>query len=230
MSSAHIPRAHLWIRLGIFLVLAIAFVLSGIQNQISVENLRALGTNPFTALFIVLTMTAAWAFALPGSVFFFVTPFLYSPLASTAILTIGSAMGTTAGYVAARYVGGPWVERYTHARITTFLRRHSSFGMLFAIRMVPGSQHGIINYSGGLLKLPFGRFFSATMLGIAIKAFLYTAALQGSVNALSIRDALTLPTMVALLAFTAVGVGGHLLKRRWENEEAEEESNRGSAA
>ena len=223
-TSGNISRVQLWIRVGVLGLLAAAFLLSGVQNQITVERLRAIGANPLTAALIVVIMTVAWAFALPGSAFFFVTPFLYPPVISAAILTIGSATGTTAGYLAARFVGGPWVEPYRQSRVTKFLHRHSSFGMLFAIRVFPGAQHGIINYSGGILKLPFWKFLSATLLAIAIKAFLYSTALQGSVGALSVRDALTLPTVAALSAFAGIGVGGHLLKRKWEAEDAKRES------
>jgi len=224
VSQRSISKNQLWLRLAILVILGLAFILSGAQNQISIERLRAIGANPVTALVIVVVMTVAWAFALPGSAFFFVTPFLYEPLASTVILTIGCATGTTAGYIAARFVGGPWVEPYRNLRVTTFLHRHSSFAMLFAVRVFPGSQHGIINYSAGILKLPFGRFLSATMVGVAIKAFLYSTALQGSVRALSIRDALSWPTVTALIAFAAIGLGGHIVMRRWEVDETKSDS------
>jgi uncharacterized membrane protein YdjX (TVP38/TMEM64 family) len=224
VSQGSISKNQLWLRLAILVLLGLVFIFSGAQNQISIVRLRAIGANPFTAFLIVLVMTAAWAFALPGSAFFFVTPFLYSPLASTVILTIGCATGTTAGYIAARYVGGPWVEPYKDLRITKFLRRHSSFAMVFAVRVFPGSQHGIINYSAGILKLPFGKFFAATVLGVAIKAFLYSVALQGSVQALSIRDALNLPTALALITFAAIGLGGHIVMRRWERDDAKNEA------
>src|SRR3989304_5533925 len=126
----------------VLVILLILFLMSGIREQATVENLRALGANRWTAFLIIMAMTGAWAFALPASVFFFIPPLLFSPLPATAIICVGSATGTTMGYIAARYIGGPWVERFRDHRVTRFLKRHSSFASLFAIRAFPSSPHG----------------------------------------------------------------------------------------
>jgi uncharacterized membrane protein YdjX (TVP38/TMEM64 family) len=159
-------------------------------------------------------MTGAWTFALPGSIFFFIAPLLYPPLEAAAIVSLGSLTGTSAGYTAARFIGGPWVERFRDSRWTRFLSDHSTFGMIFTLRVVPASQHGILNYSAGLLKVNFVKFVSATVLAIAMKSFLYATAIQQSVNATNVREALNTETVAALMGLALLGVTGHYLQRR----------------
>ena len=200
-------------------VLFILFMKSGLREQVSRENLRDLGANPLAPVVIIVAMTGAWTFALPASVFFFITPLLFSPLAATGIICAGSAAGSTMGYVAARFGGSPWFERFNNSRVTRFLGRHSTFSALFAIRVFPSSPHMFINYGAGLLKIPFLKFIIATMLGIGIKAFLYSTAIEGSVGASSIQEALNWQTVSALMALTTLGIVGHVMQRRWRKEE-----------
>jgi uncharacterized membrane protein YdjX (TVP38/TMEM64 family) len=200
-------------------VLLTLFLASGIRDDVSLDNLQTRDKSAWSALLIIVAMTGAWAFALPASVFFFVTPLLFPPLLATAIICIGATAGTSAGYLAARFIGGPWVERFRHYRVTSFLRRHSSFATLFAVRVFPSSPHGWINYAAGLLKLPYVPFLAATMLGISIKAFLYSIAIAGSAGASSIGEALNWQTVSALTTLALLSLGGHILKQRWEREE-----------
>ena len=228
------PASIRWYRtIGGLIVLGLlltVFLQSGLREQIALERIKELGQHPLAPLVIILAMAGAWTFALPGSIFFFITPLLYPPLEAAVIITIGSAAGTTAGYSAARFIGGPWFERFRGSRLTTFLSKHSTFGMIFTLRIVPASQHGILNYSAGLLSIGFVKFLSATVLAIAIKGFLYATAIQQSVGATNIREALNVETVSALMALALLGVTGHLVQRRGEerDEARGEDTTRGS--
>jgi len=208
------PRIRSLVMFLILVVALVVFLQSGLREQIQWEKLRELGENPLTPILIVTAMTAAWAFALPGSVFFFITPLLFGAFESTVIVCLGSTLGTLAGYGAARYVGGPWVERFRNHTVTKFLERHSSFASLFAIRVVPSSQHWLINYGAGLLRLPLLNLLLATLTAVAIKGFLYAKAIQGSVGASNIRDALNWETVAALMIIAGLAVAGHIWQRR----------------
>jgi uncharacterized membrane protein YdjX (TVP38/TMEM64 family) len=192
----------------------VLYFTTGLNELITPERVKPLANHPLTPLFIVLSMAAAWTFALPGSVFFFVTPLLFAPPEATLIICAGSAAGTFLGYGTARFVGGPWVERFHSHRISQFLSRHSSFASLFAIRIFPGSQHGLINYGAGLVKVPILRFLVATIAAIAIKAFLYAKAIEGSVGASNVQEALNWQTVTALSLLGLLALGGHVLGRR----------------
>jgi uncharacterized membrane protein YdjX (TVP38/TMEM64 family) len=92
--------------------------------------------------------------------------------------------------------------------------------MIFTLRIVPGSQHGILNYGAGALAIGFMKFLGATILAIGIKAFLYATAIQQSVGASNIREALNSETVAALMALAALGVAGHVVQRRAERGES----------
>lgn len=203
------------ITFAVLFVILIVYMQSGLQDEVSVRNLRELGANPYTPLLIIIAMTAAWLYAFPASIFFFVTPLLYPPIEATIIICAGSFTGTAGGYWAARFIGGPWFEKFRAHRITNFLKRHSSFASLFAIRVFPSSPHGFINYGAGLLEIPLLKFLSATVLAISIKAFLYATAIDGSVGAASMRDALNWQTVSALMGIGSIALVGHIVRRNW---------------
>ncbi|HWP83384.1 MAG TPA: VTT domain-containing protein [Bacteroidota bacterium] len=215
LSTSQQKKVQSIVAIGLASILLVAFLESGIREEVSLENLRSLGENPWTPVLIVAAMTGAWAFALPASVFFFITPLLFPAIEATVIICVGSAFGTAMGYVVARFVGGPWVERIRGYRVTSFLERHSSFANFFAIRVFPSSPHGWINYAAGLLALPFWKFLTATMLGVSIKAFLYSTAIEGSVGASSISEALNWQTVTALSTLGILAVVGHIVRRKW---------------
>ncbi|MCI0707326.1 MAG: VTT domain-containing protein [Ignavibacteriae bacterium] len=218
MALTDIQRKRVQSLFGILLLAAVLvlFLDSGLYDEMSIENLRALGSNPWTPALIIIAMTGAWAYSLPASVFFFITPLLFSPLMATAVICIGSAGGTTLGYVAARYVGGPWVERFKDHRLTKFIERHATFPSLFAVRIMPGSWHGPLNYGAGLVKIPFLKFLIATLIAISIKGYLYAVAISNSVNATSVLDALNWQTVTATMSLAALGIAGHLWQRKWK--------------
>lgn len=219
-APAKKQRLQSYTAIGVAAVLLAVFLASGIREDVSLSNLRALGENSWTPALIILAMAGAWTFALPASIFFFITPLLFPPVPSTLIICAGSAAGTSMGYVAARHIGGAWVERFRGYRITKFLERHSSFATLFAIRVFPSSPHGWINYGAGLLKLPFWKFLTATLLGVGIKAFLYSVAIDGSAGASSIKEALNWQTVTTLTLLTAIALVGHVARRKWMQEQA----------
>jgi uncharacterized membrane protein YdjX (TVP38/TMEM64 family) len=208
-------RIHSLIGIVLLAILFLLFMQSGLREQIRVDNLHELGANPWTPALIILAMTGAWTFALPASVFFFITPLLFSAPVATAVICAGSAAGTCMGYIAARWIGGPWVERFREHRVTKFIERHATFPSLFAIRIFPSSPHGFLNYGAGLVKIPLLKFLLATMLAVGIKAYLYATAISNSVGASSIREALNWQTVTALTALAVLAIAGHLFQRRW---------------
>jgi hypothetical protein len=66
-----------------------------------------------------------------------------------------------------------------------------------------------------LPEIPLGKFLSATLLAVGIKAYLYAVAIANSVGAASITEALNWQTVAALVALAALGVAGHVVQRGW---------------
>jgi len=199
---------------AVFLLLLV-YRWSGLGEIVRPENLQELKINVWAPVLIILAMTAAWAFALPASAFLFITPLLFPPHWSALITTAGCALGTTIGYLVARFVGGSWVERFRDGRLHRFLKRHSSFSVLFAIRLAPASPHGFINYGAGLAEIPIARFVLATTLAMALKSYVYAEAIHNTVGAKTLFDALTPKTMLSLLAVALLALVGHVMHRRY---------------
>lgn len=191
-------------------------------QDVSAERLREANLGGWgAAAAIIIAMAVAWALALPASAFFFVTPLLFPPHLSALITTAGCAAGTAAGYSVARYVGGPWVERFRDGRLARFLARHSSFLVLFGMRLAPGGPHGFVNYAAGLAAIPFARFVLATTAALAIKSYVYALAVHNTVGARSLSDALSARTMLSLLALALLALAGHVIRRRYLHVEDE---------
>lgn len=180
----------------------------------SPEGLLGRGVGGRTAALIIFVMAFAWAFALPASMFLLITPLLFPPHVSAVITTTGCVLGAGVGYVVARFVGGPWVERFRDGRLRRFFSRHSSFLVLFGVRLTPGSPHGFINYAAGLAAIPFARFVAATTAAMAIKSYVYAEAVHGTVGADSLADALSARTMLWLFTAALLAFVGHAVARR----------------
>lgn len=181
----------------------------------SPERLLELGVGGRAAALIILTMTFAWAFALPASMFLIITPLLFPPHVSVLITTAGCTLGTGIGYLVARFVGGPWAERFRDGRLHRFFARHSSFLVLFGIRLTPGIPHGFINYAAGLAAIPFARFVVATTIAMAIKSYVYAEAVHGTIGAKSLTDVFTGKTVLAMFSLALLAFAGHVLARRF---------------
>ena len=209
-------RRHVWSVAALVAAVIAGFSIyrwSGLWD--APERLQQMGVGGAAAATIIFAMAAAWAFALPASIFLFVTPLLFPPHWSALITTTGCALGTAVGYAVARFVGGPWVERLRGKRLYNFLHRHSSFYVLFGIRLTPSSPHGYINYAAGLARLPFLRFVVATTAAMAIKSYVYANAVHYTVGAKSLMDALSAKTMLSLSAVALLSFAGHIIHSRY---------------
>lgn len=202
--------------LGIFLIIYFEF---GLHEEFSIGKLRELGSNVYSPLLIIVAMTIVWTFPLPASIFFFITPLLYPPIISTLIITAGSFFGSIAGYAAAKNIAGNKTDKYFNNKAAEFLRKHSSFAPIFALRIIPSSPHFVINYSAGLLKIPITPFITATVAAISIKAFFYSFAVDSAIAAESLSDAIDLKTVFPLFALALIAITAKIIKQKWEEKE-----------
>lgn len=203
---------------GILLTGLLLYLRSGLAGA-DRAFFQAMGESPWVPVLMLLSMGAAWTFALPASVFFFIIPLFYDPLPSSFLIASGSMFGALTGYYAAKNLGGPWMEKFRSNKITRLLSHHSHFPALFAIRIMPGSPHGFINYGAGLAEIPIGRFVVATGTATAIKGFLYAVAVQGAVDATSLPEALNWQTISALFGIALLALAGRWVKKKWFDRE-----------
>ncbi len=156
-----------------------------------------------------------FTFALPGSAVVWVAAPLYPPLAATLILTTGGTLGALSAYWLARHESLQWRKRMEDSRFYQILEQRSDFLSLCALRLIPGFLHSIINYGSGILRLPMMRFLSASIVGLAIKFFLYSNAIHGAVTATELSELVRLKTLGPLAILALVTGLAALLRKRW---------------
>jgi uncharacterized membrane protein YdjX (TVP38/TMEM64 family) len=144
-------------------------------------------------------------------------------LAGASGLLFGTALGTPVAIVAATcgaslaFSVSRW---WAHDAVAETIEHHSRLGALrrwvgergfqsvLLARIAPGVPYNLVNYAAGLTTVPLRVFAAATALGVAPRAFAYTA-LGGSIGNLGSPEAI-----VAISLLAAEGYLGLWLLRR----------------
>lgn len=163
---------------------------------------------------IVILKAALYMFALPGSVMYWVSGILFTPLYATTIVVIGGVGGAVLAYRFSQSMSKDSAERIQSSRFFKILRNHSDFATLSAIRSLPNFPHSIINYGSGMLNVPMPRFLLSTIIGFAAKGFLYTSAIHHAATADDLTDVIQLGTILPLVILTFLFAIGKLLQRK----------------
>ena len=141
-------------------------------------------------LALILLQVLLFMFALPGSTMLWIVAPLYAPAASTLILVAGGCAGGLAAYWFARRLSD---ESLAHLRAShgyRVLERESDFLVLCALRLVPALPHSVLNYGGGILRLPLGRFLVTAAIRFGVKAYLYSSVIHHALEAADPADLL----------------------------------------
>jgi uncharacterized membrane protein YdjX (TVP38/TMEM64 family) len=155
-----------------------------------------------------------YTFAQPGSILFWAAALLYSAPVATMILTAGGTAGALGAYVFARRLTRLDVAAARGHRLFDILERQGDFFTLCALRVLPGMPHSAINYAAGTLALALPRFLAATGLGLAIKSYLYSAAVGAAAGSAGPSDLLRLDVLGPLFAIALLLLLGRLVYRR----------------
>lgn len=163
---------------------------------------------------IVLAQLALYTFAQPGSILFWVAALVYPPPLATLILTAGGTAGALGAYLFARRVTRLDLARAREHRLFALLERQGDFFTLCALRVLPGVPHSAINYASGTLALPLPRFLGASALGLAVKSYLYSAAVDAATGTAGPSDLVRLDVLGPLFAIALLLLLGRLAHRR----------------
>jgi uncharacterized membrane protein YdjX (TVP38/TMEM64 family) len=138
----------------------------------------------FLALFTLLS-----ALALPGcGALALLGGLCFGPWLGTVLVAVGSTLGATASFLAARHVWRDTVQaRWGHrlAGIEAGLARNGMFYLL-VLRLAPVIPYAVLNPLMGLSAMPLGRFFGISLLGMLAGSAAYAvvgAALAPSLGA-----------------------------------------------
>jgi len=125
---------------------------------------------------------------------------LFGTLEGTLLSILGGSIGAVLAFLLARHGASASVQALVGdrlARLQDAIERRGFVAVLYA-RIVPGVPRDLANYAFGLTRVGIGAFTAATVIGIAPRAFAYTA-LGGSLGSFdSTESVLAIATLVAM--------------------------------
>ena len=159
-----------------------------------------------------------FTFATAGSSMIWVTGALFTPAISTLVITAGTTLGGISAYMFSAHLSEEWVNKVENSGIYRLLQKESGFLTMFALRLMPGFPHSVINYSAGILKIRLAAFIAAAILGTAAKTYIYSVVIYNATSPGTITDSIDVSTVWPLLAVSLLTLSAiflkHLLKNR----------------
>ena len=187
------------------LVLALSGSISATRIRSWVDGYGAAGPLVFIAVSATLTV-----FLFPGPVLAAASGLLFGTALGTPVSICAATLGATLAFCLSRWwahdavvaLAGPRLEA-----LRAWIGRRGFLTVLYA-RIAPGVPYTLVNYAAGLTPIALRSFVAATAIGVAPRAFAYTA-LGGSLDNLRSPEAL-----VAVGVLAAMALAGALLARR----------------
>lgn len=168
---------------------------------------------PEIMILVVVAMALMFAFGLPGSAFVWLIAPFQPPLVATLLLLAGSVAGAIGGYTLAARYGNLWQPSAFSSRVLQLLSQRGDVLTQCALRALPGFPHAIVNYAGGILRLPLGGFIGAAIVGLTAKWGIYSSALHGVVEAVQLGDAIRPATLLPLVLMALLLLMGALWRK-----------------
>jgi uncharacterized membrane protein YdjX (TVP38/TMEM64 family) len=128
----------------------------------------------FLAVYIVQT-----ALALPGAaILTLAAGAVFGAVMGTVYANIGATAGATLAFLVARYLFRDTIQGTFGPRLDGINRELEQSGLnyLLFLRLVPVFPFFLINLAAGLTRMPLGKFFIGTMIGIIPGGFVYCNA------------------------------------------------------
>jgi uncharacterized membrane protein YdjX (TVP38/TMEM64 family) len=160
-------------------------------------------------LFIPLAAALSCAF-FPGPLLAGASGLLFGTALGTPVAIASGTTAAALAYTLSRHGGRPMVEEAAGRRalgLRDWVERRGFVAVLYA-RIAPGMPFTVVNYAAGLTRIPVPVFLGATAIGIAPRAFAYSA-LGGSLDDLGSPEAI-----VALGVLVGMAGAGLLLIAR----------------
>lgn len=207
------------------LTILVALVCVGIILQLSgktdlvgfIDLARQYAGHWWLALLLILVQIALFTFAMTGSSMVWITAVLFTPASSCLIMTTGTTVGSIAAYFFSSRLSSDWVRNVEASRVYRILQEQGGFVSLFALRVMPGFPHSVINYSSGILRLKLTSFVAAAAVGTAIKTYLYSVLIHEATTPDTVSEGIAVSTVWPLLLLSlltlAVALGKEYLAR-----------------
>jgi len=217
MATSTLPR-----RLWILPILLLIGALVAWQQPFTLNDLMAWGqvwaSEPWVVAAAVVLMAVLFALGLPGSMgIWFLAPF-HAPWLTTVLMVVASVVGAVAAYHLADRLRGRW-HQSSHQKgwagqVINLLARESGVPTQTALRILPGFPHAVVNFAGGVLRLPWTGFLFSAVVGLTIKWGIYAWAIYGVADALISGEALSATAVWPLLVLSVLLLAGVWARQR----------------
>ncbi|HKE81658.1 MAG TPA: TVP38/TMEM64 family protein [Solirubrobacteraceae bacterium] len=200
MNTAWLRLASLVVLVGTaFLVVALSGSLSADRVRDWVDGLGAAGPLLFIPLSACLTVAL-----FPGPLLAGASGLLFGTALGTGVSIVSATLGATLAFCLSRWWAHDAVVALAGPRVKAlrvWIGRRGFLSVLYA-RIAPGVPYNLVNYAAGLTPVLLRSFVAATAIGVAPRAFAYTA-LGGSLGDLGSPEAL-----VAIAILVSMALGG----------------------
>ncbi|HEX2103599.1 MAG TPA: TVP38/TMEM64 family protein [Solirubrobacteraceae bacterium] len=196
--------------LGVALATFVAVVL--LSGGLSAERVRSWvdGYGAAGPLVFIAVSASLTVFLFPGPVLAAASGLLFGTALGTPVSIASATLGATLAFSLSRWWAHDAVVALAGPRLAAlraWVGRRGFLTVLYA-RIAPGVPYTLVNYAAGLTPILLRSFVAATAIGVAPRAFAYTA-LGGSLGDLRSPEAL-----VAVAVLVGMAAGGLALARR----------------
>jgi uncharacterized membrane protein YdjX (TVP38/TMEM64 family) len=212
-DAVGLSRTAAGLRLGALgLTLATFVVILLLSGSLSADRVRGWvdGYGAAGPLVFIVVSASLTVVLFPGPVLAAASGLLFGTALGTPVSICAATLGATLAFSLSRWwahdavvaLAGPRVQA-----LRAWVGRRGFLTVLYA-RIAPGVPYTLVNYAAGLTPIALRAFVAATVIGVAPRAFAYTA-LGGSLGDLGSPEALA-----AVAVLVAMALAGAVLARR----------------
>ena len=188
-------------------VLGIVFALVATSGGLSSDRVRdaidPLGAAAVPAFILCSGLLTCALF--PGPLLAGAAGLLFGTALGTPVAIVSATFGAVLAFCIARFVAHDAVQTLTGERLAPvqeWIERRGFWAVLYA-RIAPGVPYSLVNYVAGLTRVSLPAFAAATAIGVAPRAFAYTA-LGGSLDDLASPEAIAAYAALVVMALAGV--------------------------
>jgi len=179
------------------------FMLVAVSGSLSPERVRStidpLGAAAVPAFVVVSALLTCALF--PGPLLAAASGLLFGTALGTPVSIVAATLGAIAAFSIARFVAHDAVDALAGRRLRSlqaWIEQRGFWAVLYG-RIAPGIPYSLLNYVAGITRVRLVAFAGATAIGVAPRAFAYTA-LGGSLDDLDSPEAIIAVTTLAAMA------------------------------
>lgn len=198
------------VSLGVVLVAVVIGL--GLSGSLSADRVRDWihGFGVAGPVAFIVVSSALTVILFPGPILSAASGLLFGTALGTGVSIVSATLGAVVAFSVSRWWAHDAVVTLAGPRILAlrdWIGRRGFLSVLYA-RIAPGVPYTLVNYAAGLTPVALRTFAAATAIGVAPRAFAYTA-LGGSLNNLRSPEAIA-----AVVVLVVMAVAGLALARR----------------